>query len=246
MENNVVTVIYEDDAILVVNKPAGLAVHEDGHTAGPFLTGWVRRERPGLVGVGESMRLQNDSEVDRPGIVHRIDRDTSGVLVLAKTPEAHAHLKAQFQERDVEKMYHAVVWGELRQSHGTIDRPIGRSRKDFRLWTSGPAAGGVMREAVTRWTALAAGKGFSYLAVEPQTGRTHQIRVHLKDSGHPVVCDMRYGPKKGYALGFTRLALHAHTISLIHPNGSRVTFEAPLPPEFEYAHNEIKTAAHTA
>lgn len=237
--HNGLTVIYEDDNILAVNKPAGIAVHEDGHTAGPFLTDWIREHRSELVGVGETMRLQNGAVIDRPGVVHRIDRDTSGVLVLAKTQDAFTQLKEQFQGRGVEKLYHAVVWGEMTQATGTVDRPIGRSRKDFRLWTSGPTAGGTMRSATTRWHALAVGNGFSYLAVEPKTGRTHQIRVHMKDIGHPVVCDARYGVKKGCALGFTRLALHAHTLSFIHPNGTRMTLEAPIPQEFERAREGI-------
>lgn len=232
-------IVYEDDVVLVVNKPAGLAVHEDGHTEGPFLTDWIRTNRPALVGVGETMRLQNGTAIDRPGIVHRIDRDTSGVLVLAKTQEAFTHLKAQFQGRDIEKLYHAVVWGEMPQASGTVDKPIGRSRKDFRMWTSGPTAGGTMRSATTRWHALAVGNGFSYLAVEPKTGRTHQIRVHMKDIGHPVVCDARYGAKKGCALGFSRLALHAHILTFTHPNGTRMTVEAPLPAVFEQAKIEI-------
>ena len=239
MENSGITVIYEDKDILAVNKPGGLAVHEDGHTDGPFLTDWIREERSDLVGVGEEMRLQNGTVIDRPGVVHRIDRDTSGVLILAKTQPAFLHLKAQFQGRDIEKVYHAVVWGEMQQATGTVDRPIGRSKKDFRMWTSGPTAGGTMRSATTRWSALAVGNGFSYLVVEPKTGRTHQIRVHMKDIGHPVVCDSRYGAKKGCALGFARLALHAHAISFTHPNGSRMTIEAPVPEEFEHARGEI-------
>lgn len=241
MENKEVSIVYEDDMILGISKPAGLAVHEDGHTEGPFLTDWVRTNRPALIGVGETMRLQNGTVIDRPGIVHRIDRDTSGIMVLAKTQEAFTHIKQQFQGRDIEKLYHAVVWGEMTQAQGTIDRPIGRSRKDFRLWTSGPTAGGTMRSATTRWSALAVGKGFSYLAVEPKTGRTHQIRVHMKDIGHPVVCDLRYGAKKGCALGFERLALHAHTVSLAHPEGHRITLEAPVPPEFDKALAHIRT-----
>lgn len=224
-----VPIIFEDDALLVLNKPAGLAVHEDGHTDGPFLTDWVRETRPEMVGVGETMRLQNGTEIDRPGVVHRLDRDTSGVLVLAKTQAAHVCLKAQFKNREIEKEYRALVWGELKEPHGTIDRPIGRSRNDFRVWSCGKDAGGTLRPATTRWTRLAAGGGFSYLSVEPKTGRTHQIRVHMKAIGHPLVCDTRYAPKRDCALGMERLALHAHALTLAHPNGTRMTFEAPEP-----------------
>ncbi len=229
MEPNI---IFEDDAILAINKPAGMAVHEDGHTRGSFLTDWVRTTHPSMVGVGEDMRLQNGSVIDRPGVVHRLDRDTSGIILLAKTQQSHAFLKAQFQARTMEKEYRAFVWGVMRDAHGTIDKPIGRSRKDFRLWSAGKDAGGLIRTALTRYTALAARDGFSYLSVEPKTGRTHQIRVHMKAIGHPLVCDARYAPKREPALGFERLALHAHTLSFTHPNGVRMVLQAPLPDDF--------------
>jgi 23S rRNA pseudouridine1911/1915/1917 synthase len=264
-----VTVIYEDDQLLAVNKPDGLAVHEDGRSDGPFLTDWVRRERPAMVGVGEPMRLQNGTLIDRPGVVHRIDRETSGILVLAKTQDAFECLKEQFKTRKIEKEYRAFVWGALTEPHGTIDRPIGRSRKDFRLWSAGKDAGGQLRPAVTRYTVLGVNSeqsrvhsesgvnstertlgntrhsslvthhSFSYLSLEPKTGRTHQLRVHLKAIGHPIVCDSRYAPKRGQALGFERLALHAHTLVLTHPNGTRLVLEAPLPDDFVQAEQRI-------
>lgn len=227
-----IDVLYEDDALLAVNKPSGIAVHEDGRTNEPVLVDWVRATRPNMVGVGEAMRLQSGVMINRPGVVHRLDRDTSGVLVLAKTQAAFLHLKALFQERRIEKEYRAFVWGEIRERHGTIDRPIGRSRKDFRLWSAGKDAGGHLRAAVTRYSLLAVHEGFSYLSLEPKTGRTHQIRVHLKAIGHPVVCDTRYVPGRLPALGFSRLALHAHILTLTHPSGSVLILEAPLPEDF--------------
>lgn len=227
-----IEIIYEDDDVLAVNKPAGVAVHEDGRTQEETLTDWVRSTRPGMVGVGEEMTLQNGTVIDRPGIVHRLDRDTSGILLLAKTQEAFLFLKDQFKNRKIQKLYHAFVWGELKEPAGTIDKPIGRSKKDFRLWSATSSAGGKLREAVTRWTRLECAKGISYLALEPKTGRTHQLRVHLKAIGHPIVGDVRYGAKKGTALGFERLALHARSISFVHPNGNRMEFEAPLPDDF--------------
>jgi len=230
MENNV-PVIFEDDALLVVNKPSGMAVHEDGRSEEYTLTDWVREKHPEVVGVGEDMRLQNGSVIDRPGVVHRLDKETSGVLVLAKTQETFLFLKEQFQNRQVQKEYKAFVWGEVKDATSTIDKPIGRSKKDFRLWTTHVPKGKV-REAVTRFTRLKVGDGFSYLSLAPKTGRTHQIRVHMKAVGHPVVCDERYASKKEPALGFERLALHAHTISLFHPDGANVLFEAPLPDDF--------------
>lgn len=239
MGSDAPAILYEDEALLVLNKQAGLMVHEDGRTAGATLTDWVRAERPALVGVGEPMRLQNGTVIGRPGVVHRIDRDTSGVVVLAKTQEAFEYLKAEFQHRRVEKEYRAFVWGLLKGAHGTVDRPIGRSRKDFRTWSAGNDAGGTLRAATTRWSMLAAGAGCSYLVVEPKTGRTHQIRVHLKAIGHPVVCDARYAPGRGSALGFTRLALHAYALTLTDLSGTRRIFEAPLPEDFRRAEGLI-------
>lgn len=239
MENKTIGILYEDDAVLVINKPAGMAVHEDGRSREYTLTDWVREHRPEMVGVGETMRLQNGEVIDRPGVVHRLDRDTSGVLVLAKTQDAFLFLKSQFQERETEKLYHAFVWGELKEPAGTVDKPIGRSRKDFRLWTAS-ATKGKVREAITRWTRLGTGKGFSYVALEPKTGRTHQIRVHMKAIGHPVVGDERYASKKETALGFNRLALHAHSLSFMHPQGNRLTIEASLPEDFTEALKELQ------
>jgi 23S rRNA pseudouridine1911/1915/1917 synthase len=177
------------------------------------------------------MHLQNGSVIDRPGVVHRLDKDTSGVLVLAKNQHTFEHLKEQFKNRETKKLYRAFVYGEVKDATGTIDKPIGRSRKDFRLWTTSVQKGKV-REAITRFTRLGVGKGCSYLAFEPKTGRTHQIRVHAKSVGHPVVCDERYAPKKEQVLGFERLALHAHSITLTHPDGTVLTLEAPLPEDF--------------
>lgn len=230
-----ISILYEDDQLLVVNKPAGLMVHADGRSDEPTLVDWVREARPELVGVGEEMHLQSGEVIDRPGVVHRLDRDTSGVLVLAKTQDAFMHLKTQFQNRETQKLYHAFVWGELQEPTGTVDRPIGRSRKDFRLWSATQSAGGKMREAITRWTLLGKKDGFSYLALEPKTGRTHQIRVHMKAVGHPVVCDERYAPNKECALGFERLALHARALTFTHPNGTRLEIEAPFPEDFIHA-----------
>ncbi|MBP9750039.1 MAG: RluA family pseudouridine synthase [Candidatus Pacebacteria bacterium] len=249
-----IPIIYEDDAILAVNKPPGLAVHEDGHTAGPFLTDWVRDTHPGMVGVGEEMYLQNGVKIDRPGVVHRLDRDTSGILLLAKTQEAHAFLKAQFQARMIEKEYRAFVWDSIKEPTGTIDRPIGRSRKDFRIWSSGKDAGGQLRPALTRYSVidtfvwpvdtnhspLATRHSFSYVSLSPKTGRTHQLRVHMKAIGHPLVCDTRYAPNRPSALGFTRLALHAYALTFTHPDGTRLILEAPLPEDFVRAQKELQ------
>lgn len=237
-----ISILYEDDQLLAVNKPMGLMVHADGRSDELTLVDWVREDRPDIVGVGEEMTLQNGTVIDRPGVVHRLDRDTSGVLVLAKTQNAFIHLKTQFQNRETQKLYHAFVWGEMQEQTGTVDKPIGRSRKDFRLWSATQSAGGKMREAITRWTLLGKKDGFSYLALEPKTGRTHQIRVHLKAVGHPVVCDMRYAPNKECALDFERLALHAQALTMTHPDGTHLEIEAPFPEDFERARTAFGVA----
>ncbi len=230
-----ISIVFEDEDLVAINKPAGLVVHPDGRTEGDTLMDWVRQQYPNMVGVGESMWLQNGTSIDRPGVVHRLDRDTSGILLLAKNQNTFTYLKVQFQQRLIEKLYHAFVWGELKLAQGTIDKPIGRSRKDFRLWSATASAGGHLRPAVTRYTLLAMHQGFSYLALEPKTGRTHQLRVHLKAIGHPIVSDTRYAPQKPPALGFERHALHAQSLSFTHPQGSRMVLEAPLPEDFLYA-----------
>ncbi len=240
-----IEILFEDDDVLCVNKPPHLTVHKDGHTEEKTLVDWVKENRPDMEGVGEPMRLQNGEVIDRPGIVHRLDRDTSGVLVLAKNQNTFEFLKEQFKNRKTQKTYKAFVWGEMLDTCGTINKPIGRSKKDFRLWSATVTAKGTLRDAVTRWTCLHVQNGFSYLALEPKTGRTHQIRVHLKAVGHPVVCDTRYAPKKGNALGFTRLALHAQVLSFTHPNGSTLVVEAPFPEDFKKAIAFFESSEHT-
>lgn len=231
--------IYEDDYVLALNKPSGLLVHSDGRSKEPTLVDWINENYPSLRGVGEEQILQNKEIIKRPGIVHRLDKDTSGVIIVAKTKEAHAFLKEQFQKRKVEKIYNAVVWGNFSEDkmEGIINKPIGRSAGDFRKWSSEHGAKGELREAVTEYKVLAQNKDFTYLEVIPKTGRTHQIRVHLKSISHPVVCDKLYASSKVCSeekcLGFDRLALHALLIKLELPNHTHITIESPLPPEFE-------------
>lgn len=261
-------ILYEDQYILALDKPSGLLVHGDGRSEAETLVDWIDKNYPDLKEVGESQTLQNGEIIKRPGIVHRLDRDTSGVIIVCKTKEAHEFLKEQFQNREVEKVYNAVVWGSFSEElkEGKIDKPIGRSASDFRRWSAEYGAKGEMREAVTEYRVLAQSlkdnppsppyiKGgtrkettdilsnFSYLEIRPKTGRTHQIRVHLKAISHPVVCDRLYGPKINEAtetLGLKRLALHALSIKLKLPSGIQLTIESPLPEEFENAKNLLK------
>ncbi len=177
------TVIYEDDSIIVVNKPSGLPVHADGRHDRATLVDWLAVHYPELKGVGEEQRLADGTIIERPGIVHRIDRETSGVLVVARTQESFEHLKEQFQNREVRKVYRTFVYGALKDERGTIDRPIGSSRGGH-----GPRSAtrphGVMREAQTLYRVIHNGKDAAYVEAFPKTGRTHQIRVHF--FGHPA------------------------------------------------------------
>jgi 23S rRNA pseudouridine1911/1915/1917 synthase len=250
-----VNILYEDKYILAINKPSGLLVHADGRSKEPTLVDWLNENYPELKEVGEEQMLQNGEIIKRPGVVHRLDKDTSGVIVVAKTKEAYDFLKEQFKNRKVQKVYNAVVWGNFDLStllgagkiFGIISKPIGRSAGDFRKWSAEHGAKGELREAITEYQVLTQGENkgerFAYLEVWPKTGRTHQIRVHLKSISHPVLCDKLYGnkvcePEK--CLGFDRLALHALSISLELPDHTHITIESPLPPEFENALAKLK------
>jgi 23S rRNA pseudouridine1911/1915/1917 synthase len=230
-----VDIVYEDNDIVAVNKPAGLSVHADGRTDRVTLVDWILNNYPSLEKVGEMQ-----AGVLRPGIVHRLDRETSGVLVIAKTQESFLHLKQQFKDRKVIKTYHAFVNGVLKEEKGVVDRRIGKSAKDFRLRSAGRGARGELREAQTNWRLLKQGEKYAYLEISPKTGRTHQIRVHMKAINHPLVCDTLYASKLDCALGFSRLALHALTLSLVSQDGSKVTFEAPLPEDFVRAEKALQ------
>jgi 23S rRNA pseudouridine1911/1915/1917 synthase len=250
-----IKIIYEDQYILALDKPSGLMVHSDGRNKEETLVDWINQNYPELKEVGELQTLQNGEVIKRPGIVHRLDKDTSGIIIVAKTGEAHQFLKEQFQNKKVEKIYNAVVWGifSADKKEGIINKPIGRSAGDFRKWSAEHGAKGELREAVTEYKVIGQTNNtplnFSYLEIKPKTGRTHQIRVHLKSIGHPVVCDKLYGHhppsheatagKEKY-LGFDRLALHALSIKLELPNHTHITIESPLPKEFEDAKNLLK------
>lgn len=241
-----IKILYEDEYILALDKPTGLLVHTDGRSKEKTLVDWLNLNYPELSEVGEPQTLQNGEVIKRPGIVHRLDRDTSGIIIVAKTKEAHAYLKEQFQNKKIQKIYHAVVHGNFSEDklEGIIDKPIGRSASDFRKWSAEYGAKGELREAVTEYKVLAQNKDFAYLEASPKTGRTHQIRVHLKAISHPVVGDKLYGPKvnhesrimnyaKGTEVKLDRLMLHAVSIKLKLPDGTGINIESPLPHEFE-------------
>jgi len=233
MRTALITILYEDSDVVVINKPDGVLSHgDDGTQTQDTVVEWLLARVPEAKGVGEPGVQKDGRIVDRSGIVHRLDRETSGVMILAKHEEAFLHLKAQFQNRNVYKEYRAFVYGQMKEGSGNIDRPIGRSASDFRLRSAQRGAKGILRSAVTEWERIGQTKSHSYLRVMPKTGRTHQIRAHLKAISHPVVCDPLYAPSFICELGFGRLALHAHILGIEVPKGETIHFVAPLPQEF--------------
>jgi 23S rRNA pseudouridine1911/1915/1917 synthase len=228
-------IIHEDDRLLVINKKAGFLVHGDGRSSEQTLADVLVAQFPSIASVGEPWTAPDGTVIYRPGIVHRLDRDTSGVLVLAKTQEMFAFLKQQFQDRTIHKTYVAFVYGNITEDEGVIDKPIAKSKKDFRRWSAQPGARGQTREAVTEYTVLKRTGEVAYLELRPKTGRTHQLRVHMKAIHHPIVCDPLYAESRPCLLGFGRVALHAKMITIPLPEGGDMTFEAPLPEDFEQA-----------
>lgn len=227
-----VSVLWEDENAAVLFKPAGVMVHPSEKSDEPTLSDFVLKKWPSTEDVGESLKLSDGREIKRPGIVHRLDRETSGAIVVAKNQESFLHLKNQFQKKIVRKTYRAFVYGRMKKEAGTIDLPLGRSKGDFRQYAHPARARGEMREALTHFTTLEAKKEYSHLELVPKTGRTHQIRAHLKAIGHPVVCDRIYAKTMPRALGFDRVALHALKLAFKDMSGKLIEVEAPLPPDF--------------
>ena len=228
-------IVYEDEDLIVVNKPVGMVVHPaPGNPDGTLVNALLYHCGSSLSGVGG---------VIRPGIVHRIDKDTSGLLVVAKNDAAHLGLAAQLKGHHIDRIYTAVVLGNLREDGGTVDAPIGRhpvDRKKMAVIRGGDHIG---REAVTHWQVLARGEGdgasFTYVRCQLETGRTHQIRVHMASVGHPLLGDPLYGgantrfEAKHKAL-ITGQCLHAGELTFTHPiTGKEMRFTCPLPPEME-------------
>jgi len=233
-------IIYEDADVLALNKPAGLLVHSAGRKNEETVVDWLEKNYPTLAGVGETMRLAGGQEIKRPGIVHRLDKETSGVLLVAKNQKAFLHLKLQFQNQQVKKTYYALVYGTVLEKEGVINEPIGRG-EDGR-WVAGERAAGRLRLAVTEFKTLEHFPDYTFLEARPQTGRTHQLRVHFKFLGHPIVGDKLYAPRRQCLPGLERLALHAASIELTLPSGSRVKFEADLPDDFSRVLHNLRAA----
>ena len=233
-----IKILYDDKDILAIEKPSGVLVDE------------ISKKYPKFI------------------LAHRLDKETSGVMLLAKNKKAHEFLKRQFANREVKKIYNTIVNGHVKNNHGIINKPIGRSPKDFRRHLAGRGARGEMREAVTEYRVLkrftlpapslrregniqqsrpakgewpkAEGVKFSFLEIRPKTGRTHQIRVHMKYLNHPIVCDSLYNPDGPCPKGIKRMALHAKSIEFSALGGSAsggknktIKIESPLPKEFQ-------------
>ncbi len=239
-------IIFEDDDILAINKPAGIVVHSDGKTVEPSVSEWLVKKYPEAKNVGEMIRLEGGDIIDRSGVVHRLDRDTSGVLLLAKTQKGYEHLKKQFQDRTIQKTYYAFVYDNVKEDHGTISLKIGKSPSDFRKYSAGRGAMGEMRDATTYFQVLKRGdglpagrQGFTLVEAKPKTGRTHQIRVHFTAQQRPVVGDKLYASSKENILGFKRLALHARRVEFKDLNNNPQILVADFPEDFLNAFKEI-------
>ena len=230
-----IPILYEDDEVVAINKPSGLMTHPDGRSTEETASDWFAKTYPESAAVGETQKLQNGTEIIRPGIVHRLDRETSGVLVFAKTQSAHTMLKEAFQSHLAQKTYLAFIYGVPKERKGIINFPIGRSNKDFRLRSAQPKAKGILREALTRWEMISDIGTHSFIKAMPETGRTHQIRVHLKAIHHPIVCDTLYAPKQKADLGFTRLGLHAWKLEIHLASGASKILVAPIPEDLAQA-----------
>jgi len=224
--NGELRVVHLDEELAVVEKPAGLVVHPAPSHSGPTLVS----ELGEMLGGGE--------DADRPGIVHRLDKGTSGLLVVARTDRAHAALQKQVQRREVERAYLALARGRLASRTGTIDAPIGRaSRQRHRMAVSGAAS----REARTHFEVLELLAAESYLEARLETGRTHQIRAHFAAIGHPLAGDTTYGGEQKY--GLERQFLHAHRLAFTHPgSGERLAFASELPPDLSAALTSARAA----
>ena len=213
-------VVYEDADVIVVNKPSGMVVHPaPGHPDGTLVNALLYHCAGTLSGIGGALR---------PGIVHRIDRDTSGLIIAAKNDAAHQYLSAQLADHTLARTYECIVVGKLREDRGTMDAPIARHPTDRKRMAV--VAGG--REAVTHWEVIARYPGYTHVRCRLETGRTHQIRVHMAYIGHPILGDTVYGAKKEVP-GLTGQCLHAVGLRFLHPRTHEVMeLSCPLPEEF--------------
>ncbi len=222
-EEIVLDILYEDEDILIVNKPKGMVVHPSaGHYSGTLVNALLYHCKASLSGI---------NGVLRPGIVHRIDKDTTGSLLVCKNDIAHQFLAEQFKVHSMKRVYHAIVHGILKEDSGTIEGPIGRHPQDRKKMCINPKNG---KEAVTHYKVLQRFSNYTYITCELETGRTHQIRVHMASIHHPLLGDEVYGPAKCPIKHLEGQTLHAMTLGIIHPKTKEyIEFNAPLPNYFQ-------------
>jgi len=233
-------ILHEDDALLVLNKPPGLVVHPaPGHWRGTLVNALLHHFQTS----GGTVSTIGGKE--RPGLVHRLDKETSGIMVIAKTDQAHRGLAAQFKQHTITRMYEALVWGVPRKSHGVIELAIGRDtkeRKKFSARTTRPKPSVTEYKVVERFGRIA-----SRVELFPKTGRTHQLRVHMTALGHPLLGDPTYGGRKVKALealDIPRVMLHARTLGFAHPaSGKPMTFTSTLPPDMDAVLSVLRAGA---
>ena len=233
-------IIYEDKNFLIVNKPAGLIVHSIEDSEESSVVDWLIKKYPTIKSVGDPSTgsWQGNS---RPGIVHRLDKDKSGILLIAKNQEAFEYFKKLFQERKIKKVYGALVYGSIKNDKGFIDMPLGKSKKDFRKRGIKGKTRGELKEAITEYKIIKRFPDYTFIDVFPRTGRTHQIRVHLESIGHPIVCDKLYGPQKAVCpFGLRRHFLHARSLEFTDMDDARVKFEADLPEDLKNILRELR------
>lgn len=229
-------ILYEDDLIMIIDKPAGLMVHPDGITEEDTLSDIIKKQHKNFVGIGE--------DEDRPGIVHRLDKETSGVLILCKTQGSFEDVKNSFKNHTIKKSYYAICEGNIRDDTGIINKPIARARSDFRkknvVDIKNPDHRGEEREALTKYKVLNRSGTKKYTLAEcyPETGRTHQIRVHLKSIRHPIIGDKLYGTARGSMLA-GRHMLHAHKIEFTL-RGKKIKVESEMPEDMKVVWEELK------
>ncbi len=233
-------ILLETNDFLVINKPSGLLVHPDGKREEYSLVDWILENYPEIKEVGESLMVEYKGEIKtiyRPGIVHRLDRETSGVMIIVKNQEMYEHLKQQFQNHIIRKQYLAFVQG-WSNDRGIISEPIGRNGNDIRKWATGKHTRGVKRDAVTRYVTQkkfldSDQNKFSLVQLFPETGRTHQLRVHMKTIQHAIIGDGLYAPNTIGNLDFHRVALHAEKLSFMDLNNQEQEIIAPVPADFQ-------------
>ena len=216
-------VLYEDEDVLIVDKPKGMVVHPaPGHLTGTLVNGLMHHCKGQLSGINGVMR---------PGIVHRIDMDTTGVLIVCKNDKAHRSIAAQLKEHTITRRYRAIVHGQVREEGGTIDRPIGRHPVERKKMCVNEKNG---KAAVTHFKVLERFRDFTYIECRLETGRTHQIRVHMASIHHPLLGDQVYGPAKCPFKGLQGQVLHAGVLGFIHPTGGQyMEYQSPLPVYFQ-------------